>query len=115
MCFKDKMSKQTESKEKYYLYELALTIGAWKIYNPDPYSTHAVTKMVISAKTDVDARMIAIEKEWGGQFPGRNVTTAMFWGPTIEEQIKYIQCVPIGISFVLESRVICVDERHDSG
>ena len=107
-----KMTTTTPAKPTYYLYELALNTHAWKLYKSDPYTNDSVIKMIVSATSDVEARMIAITKEWGGDFPGRNATTSMFWGPTIEEQIQYIQCVPIGTSFVLETRLICTSEGH---
>jgi hypothetical protein len=96
----------------YYIYELALNPHAWKLYKSDPSGNDSVIKMIISATNDVDARKLAITKEWGGNFPGINMTTAKFWGPTIEEQIKYIQCVPIGTSFVLELKLLCTSEGH---
>jgi len=101
----------SNNKPVYYLYELKLNSRAWAEYS-DPQSTDSVSKMIISAKNDVEARMIAIKKEWGGQFPGRNVTTSMFWGPTLGEQIKYVQCTPIGTSFILESYLFCTSEIH---
>jgi hypothetical protein len=110
------MSSQTEpQKTIYYFYELSLNEKAWTLYKPEHYSTDAVTKMIITAKCDVDDRLYAINQEWGKDCPGINMHTAMFWGPTIEEQIKYIQCVPIGTSFILETRLICSVERHDTG
>ena len=107
------MTTTSPAKPTYYLYELALNPHAWKLYKSDPYTNDSVIKMIVSATSDVEARMIAITKEWGGDFPGQNMTTAMFWGPTIEEQIQYIQCVPIGTSFVLEARLLCTSEGHN--
>jgi len=109
------MSKQTEAKEMYYIYKLSLNPDSLKNFKPEPYSTDAMMTMIISAKTDIEARMIAIEKEWGGNYPGWNESTAMFWGPTIVESMQCIQCVPIGVSFELKPMVICTYERHDTG
>ena len=106
---------ETKTQPTFFIYHLELSKKAHGMHKPPTYSTDACYEMIIVAQNDIEARNIAIKKEWGGKFPGINMDTARFWGPTIEEQIPYIDCIQIGISFSTVAKVITTNERHDTG
>lgn len=95
-----------------YFYELKISPHAkWgpiSIYEED-----SVMKMIVSAPNDMVARSLALHREIVYK-EGRNRATLHFWGPTIEDQIKSIDCLLIGKSYVKE-QIIATSEQHATG
>ena len=77
------------------------------------YDMDAVTIMIISAPNDIDARRLALEREVHHK-EGRNLSTIMFWGPNVDEQIQNIKCTLIGKSFIKEG-IVATSELHATG
>jgi len=102
--------------QPYFLFELSFSKAANDEFDPQPYSMSACFSMIISAKTEELARDIALKDQWPESgYMCASTDTANFWGPTIENQIKYIKCVMIGVSLILESKVICRCTQYDTG
>lgn len=92
-----------------YIYELSL--GQTAKYKPVRHAD-AVFRLLIVAESELDARSLSIEREHGGQFPGKNIDTAHFWGPTLSINQEFIQCRLIGKSYESEAKILCAVEIH---
>ena len=106
-------SNITVAPIKLYLYKLYFSPRAERIYKPTPYGNDAMISMIVAARDDMEARQMAIDKEYGGLFPFSNSDTSEFWGPTLDIQLLYIRCEVIGASFLFETpQIVMCNERH---
>ena len=103
----------TSNDETYYIYSLTLSKDASEtLNNYKYYEINAVYKIIISAKSEDEARKIAYQTLSEVYLD----TTYDFWCPKdLELQKKYIECNKIGFSLREESYVICISSQESTG
>lgn len=101
-----------------YIYSLSLSEKATSEYDCSPYGEASISRMIVAAKDEAEARVIAAKY--------RNChiyyDTQMFWHPITEDesldtvkQAEYINCDLIGTANSSESRIISTSEQHGTG
>ena len=107
-----------DETETYSIYNLTLSNAARKEFKHQSYSMDAVFQMIISAKNEDEARVIAFQKN---SKINAASDTHYFWSPyedsehDLTKQKKYIDCEKIGTSMFAKSEIICTSEQHDTG
>jgi hypothetical protein len=105
----------TSDNETYYIYSLTLSNEADEILekkNYKYYEIDAMYKMIISAKSEDEARAIAYQTLSQSYLDN----TYDFWCPKdLDLQKKYIVCNKIGFSLREESYVICTSGQYSTG
>lgn len=98
-----------------YIYRLSLSKKAISEYDCSSYGESYVSQMIVAAKDETEARVIAAK--YGGGYD-----TQIFWDPLTEDetldtvkQSEYIDCDFIGTAHSSESRIISTSEQHGTG
>ena len=102
-----------------YIYSLSLSEKATSEYDCSPYCEASISRMIVAAKDEAEARLIAAKYRNSHIY----YDTQIFWHPLSEDdetldivkQTEYIDCDLIGTAHSSESRVISSSEQHGTG
>ena len=97
--------------KKMFLYHLRLNVRGMSMRKDlENNMFEGVMEMIISAENDIKARLMAqrLEKDHMRE------STRHMWAIDIDDQIRYVDCVMIGTTF-MDSGVVMTSERHDRG